>query len=42
MGITKDNPSFSMINESDEEVVYGSDEDTRRPLNAGTNDDDSD
>lgn len=38
--ITKDNPTFSMINDSDEdviygsdeEVVYGSDEDSRRPL----------
>ncbi|KXJ79321.1 hypothetical protein RP20_CCG001258 [Aedes albopictus] len=32
--ITKDNPAFSMINDSDEEVVYGSDEESRRPLNA--------
>ncbi|XP_058819990.1 transmembrane protein 181 [Topomyia yanbarensis] len=32
--ITKDNPAFSMINDSDEEVVYGSDEDSRRPLNS--------
>ncbi|XP_043270978.1 transmembrane protein 181 isoform X2 [Venturia canescens] len=30
--ITKDNPAFSMINDSDEEVIYGSDEDSRRPL----------
>ncbi|XP_014213991.1 transmembrane protein 181 [Copidosoma floridanum] len=30
--ITKDNPSFSMINDSDEDVIYGSDEDSRRPL----------
>ncbi|GLV41173.1 uncharacterized protein CBL_04697 [Carabus blaptoides fortunei] len=40
--ITKDNPAFSMINDSDEDVVYGSDEDSRRPLNRGHNDDDSD
>lgn len=32
--ITKDNPAFSMINDSDEEVVYGSDEESRRPLNS--------
>lgn len=32
--ITKDNPAFSMINDSDEEVIYGSDEESRRPLNA--------
>ena len=30
--ITKDNPTFSMINDSDEEVIYGSDEESRRPL----------
>lgn len=41
-GITKDNPAFSMINDSDEEVIYGSDEESRRPLNRGRNDDDSD
>ncbi|XP_055618880.1 transmembrane protein 181 [Toxorhynchites rutilus septentrionalis] len=43
--ITKDNPAFSMINDSDEEVVYGSDEDSRRPLNSSCgkgNDYDSD
>lgn len=40
--ITKDNPAFSMINDSDEEVVYGSDEESRRPLNRSHNDDDSD
>ncbi|CAK9794583.1 Transmembrane protein 181 [Anthophora quadrimaculata] len=42
--ITKDNPTFSMINDSDEdviygsdeEVVYGSDEDSRRPLTRAT------
>lgn len=33
-GITKDNPAFSMINDSDEEVIYGSDEESRRPLTA--------
>ncbi|XP_065081918.1 transmembrane protein 181 [Ochlerotatus camptorhynchus] len=32
--ITKDNPAFSMINDSDEEVVYGSDDESRRPLNS--------
>ncbi|EDS34001.1 conserved hypothetical protein [Culex quinquefasciatus] len=43
--ITKDNPAFSMINDSDEEVVYGSDEESRRPLNSSCgkgNDYDSD
>ncbi|KAF4519594.1 hypothetical protein B566_EDAN003761 [Ephemera danica] len=39
--ITKDNPAFSMINDSDEEVVYGSDEESRQPLTR-THDDDSD
>ncbi|XP_050303960.1 transmembrane protein 181 [Anthonomus grandis grandis] len=42
LGITKDNPAFSMINDSDEDVIYGSDEESRRPLNRGHNDDDSD
>ncbi|EEB16167.1 Integral membrane protein GPR178, putative [Pediculus humanus corporis] len=42
--ITKDNPTFSMINDSDEDVIYGSDEDTssRQPLNRSCNNDDSD
>ncbi|XP_021943520.1 transmembrane protein 181 [Folsomia candida] len=44
--ITKDNPSFSMVNDSDDDVLYGSDEeDTKAPLNkhASTNhNDDSD
>ncbi|KAG8035262.1 hypothetical protein G9C98_001752 [Cotesia typhae] len=41
--ITKDNPTFSMINESDEDILYGSDEDSRRPLTRATrNTDDSD
>jgi hypothetical protein len=43
--VSKDNPTFSMINESDDEdVIYGSEDDSRRPLNAGnkTNDYDSD
>lgn len=43
--ITKDNPAFSMINDSDEEVIYGSDDESRRPLNANRgkgNDYDSD
>lgn len=33
--ITKDNPSFSMVNDSDEDIIYGSDEDedTKTPLN---------
>ncbi|XP_060526365.1 transmembrane protein 181 [Cylas formicarius] len=42
LGITKDNPAFSMINDSDEDVIYGSDEESRRPLNRGRTDDDSD
>ncbi|XP_069190431.1 transmembrane protein 181 isoform X4 [Procambarus clarkii] len=33
--IMKDNPAFSMVNDSDEDVIYGSDDDTRRPLNRG-------
>lgn len=33
--LTKDNPAFSMVNDSDEDVIYGSDEDSRRPLNGG-------
>lgn len=43
--IAKDNPTFSMINDSDEEVMYGSDEESRRPLNSACrkgNDYDSD
>ncbi|KAK6626786.1 hypothetical protein RUM44_009263 [Polyplax serrata] len=40
--ITKDNPTFSMINDSDEDVIYGSDEDSRKPLNKSCNNDDSD
>ncbi|XP_044262247.1 transmembrane protein 181 [Tribolium madens] len=40
--ITKDNPAFSMINDSDEDVIYGSDEESKRPLNRNRNDDDSD
>lgn len=42
--LTKDNPAFSMINDSDEEVVYGSDDESRRPLNSAGkgNDYDSD
>lgn len=40
MGMMKDNPTFSMINDSDEDVIY-EDED-RRPLNRSHNDDDSD
>jgi hypothetical protein len=31
--VRKDNPTFSMINDSDEEVVYASEDDSRRPLN---------
>lgn len=43
ISVTKDNPAFSMINDSDEEVVYGSDDESRRPLTvAGKNDYDSD
>nr|XP_018915872.1 PREDICTED: transmembrane protein 181 [Bemisia tabaci]XP_018915873.1 PREDICTED: transmembrane protein 181 [Bemisia tabaci] len=40
--ITKDNPAFSMINDSDEDVIYGSDLESRQPLNQSHNDDDSD
>lgn len=42
--LTKDNPAFSMVNDSDEEVVYGSDDESRRPLNSSGkgNDYDSD
>ncbi|XP_012254361.1 transmembrane protein 181 [Athalia rosae] len=41
--ITKDNPAFSMINESDEDVIYGSDEESRLPLTRPPrNTDDSD
>jgi len=41
--ITKDSPAFSMFNDSEEEVIYGSDEDSRRPLTrAPRNGDDSD
>lgn len=32
--ITKDNPAFSMINDSDEDVIYGSDDESRKPLNS--------
>ncbi|KAG5675668.1 hypothetical protein PVAND_005555 [Polypedilum vanderplanki] len=31
--VRKDNPAFSMINDSDEDVVYASEEESRRPLN---------
>ena len=42
--LMKENPAFSMINDSDEDVVYGSDEDGRKPLtiNLTSKDDDSD
>jgi len=42
--IMKDNPAFSMVNDSDEDVIYGSDEDGRKPLtiNLTSKDDDSD
>lgn len=30
--ITKDNPAFSMINDSDEDVIY--DDESRKPLNS--------
>jgi hypothetical protein len=32
--VRKDNPAFSMINDSDEDVVYDSGDDSKRPLNA--------
>lgn len=34
--ITKDNPAFSMMNDSDEDVIYGSDEESRKPLTGKT------
>lgn len=43
--VTKDNPAFSMVNDSDEDVIYGSDDESRRPLNSSKgkgNDYDSD
>ncbi|XP_037083705.1 transmembrane protein 181-like [Pollicipes pollicipes] len=40
--VVKDNPAFSMINDSDEDVIYGSDEESRRPLHRNNDDDDSD
>lgn len=42
--VRKDNPTFSMINDSDEDVIYGSEDDSRRPLNSTnkTNEYDSD
>lgn len=41
--ITKDNPALSMFNDSEEEVIFGSDEDSRRPLTrVPRNTDDSD
>jgi len=48
--ITKDNPSFSMVNDSDEDIMYGSDEEEeiKTPLNhfhksqSNHHDDDSD
>lgn len=41
--ITKDNPAFSMMNDSDSEVIYCNEDDARRPLNSsGKNDYDSD
>lgn len=41
--IRKDNPNV-FVNDSDEDVIYGSEDDSRRPLNAAskTNDYDSD
>ena len=39
----RDNPAFSMINDSDEDVIYGDDEEECRiPLRGGYGDDDSD
>nr|CAG4649198.1 EOG090X03I5 [Scapholeberis mucronata]SVE93522.1 EOG090X03I5 [Scapholeberis mucronata] len=42
--VMKDNPAFSMVNDSDEDVMYGSDDDGRKPLtiNLTSKDDDSD
>lgn len=40
----KDNPAFSMVNDSDEDVVYGSEDEGRKPLtiSLASKDDDSD
>lgn len=41
--VTKDNPAFSMVNDSDSEVIYGNEDDVRKPLNSsGKNEYDSD
>lgn len=36
--ITKDNPAFSMVNDSDDDEVFY--DESRRPLNAGNDDSD--
>ncbi|XP_043219290.1 transmembrane protein 181-like [Amphibalanus amphitrite] len=38
--VVKDNPAFSMINDSDEDVIYGEEEESRRPLHRNKPDDD--
>lgn len=42
--VMKDNPTFSMVNDSDEDVVFGEEDDGRKPLtiNLTSKDDDSD
>lgn len=38
--ITKDNPAFSMVNDSEEDIPYGSDEESHKPLNPPNDDSD--
>lgn len=42
--VMKDNPAFSMVNDSDEDVVFGSEDEGSKPLaiNMTAKDDDSD
>jgi hypothetical protein len=38
--ITKDNPAFSMVNDSEEDIPFGSDEESHKPLNPPNDDSD--
>jgi len=38
--ITKDNPAFSMVNDSEEDAPYGSDDESHKPLNPPNDDSD--
>jgi len=38
--VTKDNPAFSMVNDSEEDIPYGSDEESHKPLNPPNDDSD--